>query len=696
MSDPNDSTTTIDSGRAVLSSNFLEFCANVRKNDPSILPEPGQPLRIRDDLSGKEDIELADALLESTSVTYLLLDYAKNFTKSSAEAMAKYVRTSKHLQQIDWLKGDSGRELNRRQEIICCFLHAIQESASLEELRMELPPIGGPSNLAFGNMLANTQSLRFLSLSCPAGQLEDFAVAAASSGLKHNTSLRELTLEFPPFPRVATYASPIFASLRKHPLIRRLCLKGNVVDLTGLNSLLLRGTSKITELEINRAFTSLPVIGFRRVLRALARRPTLTKLELRRCHLGRDVARLLWMALCNTPNLQSLDLESNELGSAGLAKLAPALYHNTSIEVLHISSNGLSDMESAEILQRILQSNQKITTLDLSRNHFGNTTGAVDCIAEGLGSNSTLIGFHISGCSLGDDSVSTLAQTIGSRNTTLQELVLGDNFITSAGVGVLLGTMERNSHHITALELDGTLIGDEGASLIAVALGNNALPSLTRLFLSYCGIDDDGFIALMLALKQNISLLELVLLHSRSFSERAFLALADSLPEIKVLQYLDLLWHPGLASAMPMLLEGLRKNTSLIWFDVYNCAPCSVPPTPQDTARCTEGWMQEVERLRYRNRFLLLIRAPKESLPPRGVWPLALTRVATLPDVVFEVLRSKPDLVPSTDREGKAANPGVTTKRKHNGNQRVPALVRKFLAAASRRSASAVTNESLS
>jgi hypothetical protein len=39
--------------------------------------------------------------------------------------------------------------------------------------------------------------------------------------------------------------------------------------------------------------------------------------------------------------------------------------------------------------------------------------------------------------------------------------------------------------------------------------------------------------------------------------------------------------------------------------------------------------------------------APTQRLPPRGVWPHALARVAIIPDVVFEVLRSMPSLVPS-------------------------------------------------
>jgi hypothetical protein len=138
------------------------------------------------------------------------------------------------------------------------------------------------------------------------------------------------------------------------------------------------------------------------------------------------------------------------------------------------------------------------------------------------------------------------------------------------------------------------------------------------------------------------------------------------------LQRVDFRWCTGLASAMPLLLEGLRKNTSLFRFHVADCAPSSVPAESWETARCAGGWMQEMERLGYRNSFLPLIRAPKERLPPRGVWPHALARVAILPDVIFEVLRSKPSLVPSEDTEGNeaATDTGVPKKRKRSDESR--------------------------
>jgi hypothetical protein len=408
-------------------------------------------------------------------------------------------------------------------------------------------------------------------------------------------------------------------------------------------------------------FRSRPV-GLTHVLQALARNPTLSKLRLRGCNLDRDNAKKIGMVLCNSRTLHTLCLKGNRLGSAGLAELAPALYHNTSIKVLDMPYNDLNDTASAALLLDILRINRTMTALDLSGNTFGDTTLAVQRIADGLGSNSTLLKVDLSSCALKDVGFSILAQTLGSQSTTLQKLTLNHTQIKSTGVGVLLEAMEQGNH-ITDLDLQYNPIRNEGASLLAMALENNLLPNLKHLSLSECGISDDGFIALILALKQNTSLLHLDLLHDYGVSERTFLVLAENLPEIQVLQRVDLRWCTDLGSNMPLLLAGLRKNTSLFRFHVATRSSFSVPPvTIEGKSRYAGGWMQEMERLGYRNRFLPLLRAPKERLPPRAVWPRALARVATLPDVIFEVLRSKPNLVPSEDKKS-AKDTGVSKKR---------------------------------
>jgi hypothetical protein len=162
-------------------------------------------------------MELADALLEMTSVTYLRLEAAK-YTKSSAGAMAKYLSTSKRLQRFRWSVGMTN---SQREETFCCFLLALQESTSLKELNIHFPLIGEPSNLALENMLTHTQSLRSLSCICPDSLLHGRAMAAARSGLQKNTTLRELKLEVS---QGATTISPILTSLLNHPLLRKLCL----------------------------------------------------------------------------------------------------------------------------------------------------------------------------------------------------------------------------------------------------------------------------------------------------------------------------------------------------------------------------------------------------------------------------------------------------------------------------------------
>ena len=82
--------------------------------------------------------------------------------------------------------------------------------------------------------------------------------------------------------------------------------------------------------------------------------------------------------------------------------------------------------------------------------------------------------------------------------------------------------------------------------------------------------------------------------------------------------------------------------------------------------RCAGGWIQEMERLGYRNRCLALIRTPEETHQPRGIWPHALARVAAYTDNIFQVLRSKPKLVSPEDTEGKevAGDTDVPMKRK--------------------------------
>jgi hypothetical protein len=85
--------------------------------------------------------------------------------------------------------------------------------------------------------------------------------------------------------------------------------------------------------------------------------------------------------------------------------------------------------------------------------------------------------------------------------------------------------------------------------------------------------------------------------------------------------------------------------TSILQVTLDGSVPDTFPPSNTDAARCGGGWMQGMQFLGDRNRFLSLMRAPLNDPLPRGLWPHALAKVATRQDVLMHVLRSKPNLV---------------------------------------------------
>jgi hypothetical protein len=213
------------------------------------------------------------------------------------------------------------------------------------------------------------------------------------------------------------------------------------------------------------------------------------------------------------------------------------------------------------------------------------------------------------------------------------------------GVRVLVDDNAEAAKTLTKLCLTLNPIGSEGATILADALGLHAMPNLIELRLGSCDIDDDGVVALVSALEQNTSL-QILDLSRDGFGKRGFMALAQSLPNIKGLQEIHFSGYVGFQSTLPLLLEGFRKNTSLVEVNIA-FAGCQ-----------NMEWSQELKFLGQRNRFAPLLKASDrpDASPQLGIWSRALAKFATEPDVLFHVLRNKPKLVGSV---------GSSKKRKH-------------------------------
>jgi Ran GTPase-activating protein (RanGAP) involved in mRNA processing and transport len=347
--------------------------------------------------------------------------------------------------------------------------------------------------------------------------------------------------------------------------------------------------------------------------------------------LSRENVQQLKAVLRRNTALESLDLTLSCLGSAGLAEISPVLYRNTTIKSLDLKNNGLDDLESANVLCEFIRRNKTLTSLCLAENAFGRNVAIVRSITEGVRNNTTLQRLGLSGCRLDDQGISFLANALATRNTSTLELNLRRNVISSAGVRALVEAMKT----FTKLSLAFNPTKCEGATILANALGRDAMPSLKRLDLTDCGIDDDGFVALVSALVQNTSL-QILNLRGNHFCERGFMALAESLPNIKGLQQIDFnvnrIFQP---TTVPLLPEGFRKNTSLVEVDIFESG------APVD-------FFQEIRFLGQRNRITPLL---TDASPSLGIWSRALAKVATKPDVIFHALCNKPKLVGSAGRD---------------------------------------------
>jgi Ran GTPase-activating protein (RanGAP) involved in mRNA processing and transport len=637
------------SAEGLISVAVHELCNQLRANDPRVLRNRGGvsvfiPFNPDSDYeeayNEAECIAILQALKENTSVKCIDFDrlFDGVYTKASALVAAEYVESSTTLQTLD-LCVVCHEGFHEIREMISLVLCSLSRNQSVTKLII-YPGVVSFASVAVQEFLTCTQTLQKLQLIAFGNEaFDERQTAAIASGFANNTTLRDLELESWKEANLV----PVLAALQGHPALEKICFSGTDVDylpsLSGLEVLLRSQDSKVEELVLEHF--DIRTVGLHPVLQELGRNTTVTNLAINNSVLSREDVQQLTAALRQNTALQSLDLESSALGSAGLAEIAPALYRNTSIKTLDLANNGLDDIESANVLRELLRRNKTITSLGLFDNTFGLNAAAARNIFEGVHSNTALQQLYLRGCGLGDRGVSILANALAIRNAGILELALSWNEITSVGVRALVDDNVEAAKTLTELCLSGNPIRSEGATILADALGCNAMPSLKELDLDHCGIEDDGCVALMSALEQNTSL-QILDLKGNAFSERGFMALVESLPNIKGLQQIDFTANASFQSTMPLLLmEGFRKNTSLV--------EVRIKIDVSENMEWPQGWSQELKFLGQRNRFTPLLKAsdPPDASPQLGIWSRALAKVATEPDVLFHLLRNKPKLVVS-------------------------------------------------
>jgi Ran GTPase-activating protein (RanGAP) involved in mRNA processing and transport len=169
----------------------------------------------------------------------------------------------------------------------------------------------------------------------------------------------------------------------------------------------------------------------------------------------------------------------NKIGDEGMAKLANAILQNSSLTSVNLGHNVIS-WKSATILGGMLRENQVLTDLDLEYNDLR----AVGAEAVGLSLNkptgSVVAKLNLCGNDIGDKGVAELALALrlcharGIQYSSLTDLNLGHNLISSLGMRSIGEILVSDENHITSIGLDGNHHVNSDVAFIARALKMNS------------------------------------------------------------------------------------------------------------------------------------------------------------------------------------------------------------------------------
>ncbi|KAI5617327.1 hypothetical protein C0J50_23108 [Silurus asotus] len=240
-------------------------------------------------------------------------------------------------------------------------------------------------------------------------------------------------------------------------------------------------------------------------------------------------------AISETSDLRELHLTANTLDLTGNklnsdVKCLSALLKNPhcKVKILRLCNCGVSDEDCAALTSALRSNPSHLRELDLSFNNIRDT--GVKCLSAVLGNpRCKLETLSLSKCGVTDKGCATLTSALKSNPSHLRELGLSQNNVGDSGVKHLSSLMENphfkletlrlrncgvtdkscaslwlNPAYLRVLDLSWNNVGDSGLRCLSAVLGNPQC-KLETLWLSNCGVSDEGCAALASALKSNPS-----------------------------------------------------------------------------------------------------------------------------------------------------------------------------------------------
>merc|ERR1711988_18496 len=283
----------------------------------------------------------------------------------------------------------------------------------------------------------------------------------------------------------------------------------NSLELSGVHHLLFE--NRLRDIEIKAIFAavkdksalqvvdlscnSITDVGAQYICQFLHGNTTLVALALKGNEFGEEGCRLLCQAVKFNRSLKVLDLSHNPIGRKGaMVHLADLLETNEGLDDLDITRTGI-DLVGAATICAAMRRNSTIQTL-----RMGDLAGfqVVESdlpshIGRMLQYNSALKSLDISKVQLRDEGMDIITEDLLKYNRTLTSLTLSSNKISMEGAKAI-GRLLSEGTTLAHLNVSSNQLCDEGGVVIAQSLLYNS--GLESLDMTNCAMRDEGLTAL--------------------------------------------------------------------------------------------------------------------------------------------------------------------------------------------------------
>jgi len=230
--------------------------------------------------------------------------------------------------------------------------------------------------------------------------------------------------------------------------------------------------------------------------------------------------------------LSSLNLSDNALGEKGVRAFGALLKSLSSLEELYLMNDGISK-EAAQAVSELIPSTENLRVL-----HFHN--------------NMT-----------GDEGALAIAEVV-KRSPLLENFRCSSTRVGSKG-GIALSEALEHCTHMEKLDLRDNMFGTEAGVSLSKTL--SSFKHMTELYLSYLNLEDEGAIAIVNALKESASPIEVLEMAGNDITVEAASAIAACVAAKQDLNKLNLseneLKDEGCVQIANCIEEGHSKLQSI-------------------------------------------------------------------------------------------------------------------------------------